>query len=64
LINSGEYNGLDMCLPGKERKIVGKTDGKKPPARFMGKWEDIRMYLPHMGLEGVANIHLFQDLVK
>jgi len=55
---------LDMCLAGKERKIVGKPDGKKPPAISMGKWEDITMYLSQMGLEGVANIHLVQHRGK
>jgi len=45
---------------------VGKPDGKKPPARSMGKWGEgvITMYLSQMGLEGVANIHLLQDRGK
>jgi hypothetical protein len=55
---------LDTYLTGKKRKIVGKPDGKKPPARSMGKWEDITMYLSQIGLEGVANIHLVQDRGK
>jgi len=38
-----------------------KPDGKKPPAKFMGKWVGITMYLSQMGLEGVANIHLLLD---
>jgi len=53
-----------MCLAGKEGKIVGKPDGKKPPARSMGKWEDITMYLSQIGLEGVAHIHLVEDRDK
>jgi hypothetical protein len=53
-----------MCLAGKESKIVGKPDVKKPPARSMGKWEGITMYLSQMGLEGVANINLLGDRGK
>jgi hypothetical protein len=55
-----------MCLVGAKRKIVGKPDGKKPPARSMSKWgeEVITMYLSRMGLEGIANIHLLQDRGK
>jgi hypothetical protein len=53
-----------MRLTGKEGKIMGKPDGKKPPARSMGKWENTTKYLSQMGLEGAAAIHLVQDRDK
>jgi len=50
------------CAPqGGKEQLWGQPDGKKPPAKFMGKWVGITMYLSQMGLEGVANIHLLLD---
>jgi len=52
---------LDMVPQGGKEQLWGQPDGKKPPAKFMGKWVGITMYLSQMGLEGVANIHLLLD---
>jgi hypothetical protein len=35
--------------------------GKKPLGRPMHRWEDIRMDLMEIGLEGVVWMHLAQD---
>jgi hypothetical protein len=42
--------------------LVGNPEGRKPPGRPRGRWEDeIRMDVTEIGWEAVEWIHLAQD---
>jgi hypothetical protein len=41
--------------------LVGKPEGKRPLRRHRHRWEDNKMGLSDIGLEGVDWIHLAQD---
>ena len=47
---------------GVYRVLVGKPEGKSPPARPRRRWEDnIKMDLKEVGCEGMDRIELAQD---
>jgi hypothetical protein len=49
---------------GAYRVFVGRPEGKRPLGRPRRRWEDIRMDLGEIGIDGANWIRLAQDRVQ